>query len=76
MPFAGVIGGRPPRRPIPEEANHRAKRLALRPVAANIAVRKDHQVEYNTSATDVAFIGLCRKAYGRIAGMSRLRLAA
>ena len=28
----------------------------------------DNVVEYKTSSADVAFIGMCRKAYGRIAG--------
>ena len=28
----------------------------------------DDVVDYKTSSTDVAFIGMCRKAYGRIAG--------
>ena len=28
----------------------------------------ENAVEYKTSSTDVAFIGMCRKAYGGIAG--------
>ena len=32
------------------------------------ADQKGEAVQYNTSATDAAFIGLCRKAYGNIAG--------
>lgn len=37
----------------------------------NCQATEDHKtkaVEYKTSATDAAFIGLCRKAYGNIAG--------
>ena len=32
------------------------------------AAHQGEAVQYNTSATDAAFIGLCRKAYGNIAG--------
>lgn len=32
------------------------------------ANHKGEAVQYKTSATDAAFIGLCRKAYGNIAG--------
>ena len=42
----------------------------FKPAASDISTRRGNEVQYKTSSTDVAFIGLCRKAYGRIAGAS------
>lgn len=68
MPATAFVGDGPLSRHISDRAKKRSKTLAQKPVASSDPLRKEHQVTYKTTATDVAFIGMCRKAYGRIAG--------
>ena len=76
MPCTIVIGEHLHRRHTCARLSERRQRIPFKPICSTIKVGKGHHVEYKTSATDVAFIGMCRKAYGRIAGDVRLATAA